>query len=175
LKESEPPGNGFLAEVAKDWEKEAFKAEEKGARVAVARFGVVLGKTGGAMAKMIPLFKLFLGGPLGNGKQYFPWIHIQDIVGAILFVLENDHVKGPLNCCAPHSVENKTFAKTLGKILGRPALLPAPYFMVRLLLGEFGGSFYFSQRAVPDRLLKHGFPFKFPRLDDALADIIKIN
>jgi len=119
LKEDEKPGDDFLASVSVDWEAEALKATDKGIRVAVMRFGVVLGKGGGALAKMIPAFKLFMGGPIGSGAQWFSWIHLTDLMAAILFILENPQVSGPLNFCAPTAVTNRQLAKTIGNVLGR--------------------------------------------------------
>ncbi len=172
LTESEPSGSDFLAEVCRDWEGEAFKAKDKGARVAAMRFGVVLGRDGGALEKMIPPIRFFVGGPVGNGRQWFPWIHIEDLISAIIFVLENKAVNGPLNFTAPESTRNIELVKTIAGILHRPAFMPAPSFMIRLILGEFGSSILASQRAVPDKLLKYGFQFKYPDIRSALINII---
>jgi uncharacterized protein (TIGR01777 family) len=119
LKEDERPGRDFLAGLSMDWEKEALRASAKGARVAVLRFGVVLGKNGGAMSKLIPAFKLFVGGPLGDGHQWFPWLHLDDLMAAMVFVLEHPEVSGPLNFCAPNPVRNCELAQTLGEVLSR--------------------------------------------------------
>jgi uncharacterized protein (TIGR01777 family) len=173
INEETPPGNDFLAKVSIDWEKEAFLAEKKGARVAVMRFGVVLGKNGGALAKMIPAFKSFAGGPIGSGKQWFPWIHLEDLISAVMFIIENQDIKGPVNFCAPNPVRNRDFAKALGRILGRPSFLRAPSFMIRTLLGEMGTIVMSSQRVVPDRLLKNGFEFQYPDVEKALNNLIK--
>jgi uncharacterized protein (TIGR01777 family) len=126
LKEDEKSGNDFLASVSVDWEAEALKGTAKGIRVALMRFGVILGKGGGALAKMIPAFKSFVGGPIGSGNQWFPWMHLKDLMAAILFVCEHSQVGGPLNFCAPNPVTNRELAKTLGQVLGRPAIMPAP-------------------------------------------------
>jgi uncharacterized protein (TIGR01777 family) len=173
INEETPPGNDFLAKVSIDWEKEAFLAEKKGARVAVMRFGVVLGKNGGALARMIPAFKSFAGGPIGSGKQWFPWIHLEDLISAVMFIIENQDIKGPVNFCAPNPVRNRDFAKALGRILGRPSFLRAPSFMIRTLLGEMGTIVMSSQRVVPDRLLKNGFEFQYPDVEKALNNLIK--
>lgn len=173
LKEDALPGKDFLATVSIDWEKEAFLAEEKSARVAVMRFGVVLGKDGGALAKMIPAFKSFAGGPLGRGDQWFPWIHMDDLISAILFVLENQEIKGPVNFCAPDPVRNRDFAKALGKVIGRPSFLRAPSFMIRTLMGEMGTVVMNSQRVIPDKLLKNGFEFQYPDIHKALRNLLK--
>ena len=171
LKEDALPGYDFLAKVCIDWEKEAFQAEAKGIRVAAMRFGVVLGKNGGALAKMVPAFKFFAGGPLGSGLQWFPWIHMDDLIAAIIFILENPDVKGPLNFCSPNPVRNRDFAKTLGKVLSRPSFMRAPSFMIRLIMGEMGKSLMSSQRAIPDKLLKHGFTFQYPNINNALYNL----
>ncbi|RPJ16001.1 MAG: TIGR01777 family protein [Desulfobacteraceae bacterium] len=172
LTENEPSGSDFLAKVCRDWEEEAFKANDKGVRVAAMRFGVVLGKGGGALEKMMPPIRFFVGGPLGNGRQWFPWIHIEDLVSAIMFIIENKHVGGPLNFTAPEPVRNIGLVKTIAGILHRPAFMPAPSFMIRLILGEFGSSLLASQRVIPDRLSKYGFKFKYPDIKSALSNIL---
>ena len=172
LKEDETAGSDFLARVSIDWEKEALRAGDKGARVAVMRFGVILGKDGGAMAKLVPAFKVFVGGPLGSGNQWFPWLHIEDLLAAIGFVLEHQEVVGPLNFCAPNPIRNRELAQALGKRLGRPSFMPAPAFMIRLAMGEFGDVFLGSQRTVPAKLLSHGFAFQYPEIEGALRAIV---
>jgi uncharacterized protein (TIGR01777 family) len=173
INEETPPGNDFLAKVSIDWEKEAFLAEKKGARVAVMRFSVVLGKNGGALAKMIPAFKSFAGGPIGSGKQWFPWIHLEDLISAVMFIIENKDLKGPLNFCSPNPVRNRDFAKALGRVLGRPSFMRVPSFMVRTLMGEMGTVVMSSQRVFPDRLLKNGFEFQYPDIEKALDNLVK--
>ena len=172
LKESESVGQDFLAQVSRDWEKEALQAATKGARVAIMRFGVVLGKGGGAMAKMIPAFKMFVGGSLGSGNQWFPWIHLEDLMAAILFILEHRKVSGPLNFCAPNPVRNREFTTTLGEVLGRPSFMPAPAFLIRIAMGEFGDVFLGSQRTIPDQLLKYGFSFRYPDIEGAIQAVV---
>ena len=172
LNEDEKAGSDFLAGVSIDWEKEALRASAKGARVAVMRFGVILGKNGGAMSKLIPAFKLFVGGPLGDGNQWFPWLHLDDLMAAIVFVLEHQEVSGPLNFCAPHPVRNRELAQALGEVLSRPSFMPAPAFMIRLVMGEFGDVFLGSQRTVPDMLLNHGFSFQYPDIRGAIEAIV---
>jgi uncharacterized protein (TIGR01777 family) len=172
LTESSRCGDDFLAKVGVDWEGEAFRAEEKGIRVVAPRFGIVLGKGGGAMAKMVPAFKFFLGGPLGTGSQWFPWIHLDDLISGLMFVIENKVIKESVNFTSPNPVRNRDLAKTLGKVLGRPALMPTPGFMIRLVMGEFGNTLLASQRAIPDTLQKQGFKFRFEALEDALRDIV---
>ena len=173
LREDESVGRDFLAGVSLDWEKEAQRATTKGVRVAVMRFGVVLGKNGGALAKMIPAFKLFVGGSMGSGNQWFPWIYLEDLMAAILFILEHQDVSGPLNFCAPNPVRYRELAKTLGEALGRPSFMPAPAFMIRLAMGEFGDVFLASQRTIPDRLLQHGFSFQYPDIKSAIQDVVR--
>jgi hypothetical protein len=172
LKENERPGHDFLAGVSMDWEKAALRASAKGARVAVLRFGVVLGKNGGAMSKLIPAFKLFVGGPLGDGHQWFPWLHLDDLMAAMVFVLEHPEVSGPLNFCAPNPVRNRELAQTLGEVLSRPSFMPAPAFMIRLAMGEFGDVFLGSQRTIPDKLVNHGFSFQYPDIRGAIKAIV---
>jgi uncharacterized protein (TIGR01777 family) len=172
LKEDENPGDDFLAGVSKDWEAEAFKATDKGIRVAAMRFGVIMGKNGGALAKMIPAFKSFVGGPIGSGAQWFPWMHLADLMAAIRFIFEHPEVIGPLNFCAPNPVRNRELAKALGEVLSRPAFMPAPAFMIRTVLGEFGKVLLDSQRTVPEKLLKHGFEFQYPDIKSAIKEVV---
>ncbi|MEJ2102540.1 MAG: TIGR01777 family oxidoreductase [Desulfobacterales bacterium] len=172
LVEETPPGDDFLAEVGKNWEQEALQAQAKGIRVVLTRFGIVLDRGGGAMAKMIPAFRFFMGGPQGNGKQWFPWIHMHDLLSAYQFVIENSGVYGPVNFCAPQPVRNKELAAKLGSALHRPAFMPAPAFVIKLLLGEFGETLLNSQRAVPAKLEKFGFQFKYAEMDSALGEIV---
>ena len=172
LTEEAAPGDDFLAEVGKRWEQEARQAEAKGIRVVLTRFGIILDRDGGAMAKMIAAFRFFLGGPLGNGEQWFPWIHMHDLLSAFQFIIENSGVNGPVNFCAPQPVHNKELAAKLGTALNRPAFMPAPAFMIKLLMGEFGESLLNSQRAVPDKLEKLGFKFKYANMDSALGEIV---
>ncbi|MDY6903140.1 MAG: TIGR01777 family oxidoreductase [Thermodesulfobacteriota bacterium] len=169
LDETAAPGTDFLAKVCVDWEKAAFEAQEKGARVIATRFGVVLGPGGGALAKMLPAYKMGLGGPLGNGRQWFPWIQINDLVSAIIFVIENDTVSGPVNCCAPEAVRNKDFSDSLAKTVKRPAFFKVPGIMLKVAAGEMGELILNSQRAHPARLLEHGFTFQYPDIRSALA------
>ena len=172
LKEDDKPGDDFLAGVSVDWEKEALQAADKGIRVAIMRFGVILGKHGGAMAKMLPAFKSFVGGPLGSGNQWFPWMHIDDLVAAIEFILEHREVNGPLNFCAPNPARNRDLAKAIGVALKRPSFMPAPAFMIRMAMGEFGNVLLDSQRTVPDKLLQYGFKFKYADIKDAIQALV---
>ncbi len=172
LDENEGSGDDFLARVCIEWEKEANKAAEKGVRVANMRFGLIMGKTGGALKMMLPAFKAFVGGPLGTGKQFMPWIHINDLIAAHDFVLSNGEVSGPVNCCAPNPVRNEVFAKTLGRVLGRPAVFKVPKIALGLAMGELGEMMLASQRAMPEKLLAHGFAFSYPELEQALSDLL---
>jgi uncharacterized protein (TIGR01777 family) len=172
LKESEKAGNDFLASLSVDWETEALKGTDKGIRVALMRFGVILGKGGGALSKMIPAFKSFVGGRIGSGNQWFPWIHLADLMAAIVFICRHPQISGPLNFCAPNPVRNRELAKALGKVLGRPAIMPAPAFMIRTVLGEFANVLLDSQRTIPDRLLSHGFQFQYPDIKSAIQAVV---
>jgi hypothetical protein len=173
LSEEASPGGDFLALLAKDWEAEAKEAEKKGCRVVLTRFGIVLGEKGGALGQMIPLFNKYLGGPLGSGKQWFSWIHIEDLVRAYLFLLEHPEISGPVNFTAPNPVRNKELSQWLGRILGRPAFLPAPGFMLRLVLGEFGSILLEGQKVIPQKLLQAGFQFQYPEIAPALRQIVR--
>jgi len=173
LTEQSSNGYDFLAQITKDWEAEAFKAQENGHRVAAMRFGVVLDKGGGALRQMIPAFRFGLGGPIGSGRQWFPWIHIEDLLSAAAFILENDTADGAFNFCAPEPVRQGDFAKTIGKVLCRPAFMPAPAFIFRRILGEFGASLLNSQKAAPDRLSEIGFSFQYPDIETALENIVR--
>jgi uncharacterized protein (TIGR01777 family) len=172
LAEDDSPGSDFLAEVCIDWEAEANKATQKGARVVVTRFGIVLGKTGGALGQMIPAFKKFVGGPLGSGKQWFSWVHMEDLLRAFIFVFENKDIHGPVNLCSPNPVRNKDLAKALGKVLSRPSFLKTPAFTLRLALGEFGSILLEGQKVMPAKLLKHGFCFRCPEIMRALQEAV---
>jgi uncharacterized protein (TIGR01777 family) len=172
LREDEKSGDDFLANVSVDWEAEAFRGTDKGHRVAVMRFGVILGKHGGSMAKMVPAFKSFVGGPIGRGTQWFPWMHLADLMAAILFIFNNPQVKGPINFCAPKPVRNRELAKALGEVLHRPAVMPAPAFMIRMVLGEFGNVLLYSQRTIPDKLLSYDFEFQYPDITSAIQAVV---
>jgi uncharacterized protein (TIGR01777 family) len=173
LDEQSPPGEGFLADLAGEWESAALKARESGVRVVLTRFGVVLGEGGGALEKMIPLFKWWLGSPLGSGKQWFSWIHRQDLVNAFAFLLEHDEISGPVNCTAPRPVRNEEMTKILGEVLGKPTFMPAvPGFVLGAVLGEFGSMILKGQKVLPKKLKDSGFPFRFPELKGALEDLL---
>ncbi|MFO7559139.1 MAG: TIGR01777 family oxidoreductase [Desulfobacterales bacterium] len=172
LTEDTTSGKGFLSTVCVDWEKEAFKAKEKGIRVIAARLGVVLGKDGGALEKMIPAFRFFVGGPLGDGKHWFPWIHIDDLFSAILFLLEKPEIDGPVNFCSPGSIRYEEFAGALGSALKRPSFFKTPAFVIKTIMGELGEALLDSQRSVPEKLRASGFQFQFPEIQSALSSIL---
>lgn len=173
LTESDPPGKDFLATVAVDWEYEALKLRSASVRVVAARFGIVLDRGGGAMAAMIPLFRFFLGGRLGDGRQWFPWIHMHDLVNAYRFIIENAAIAGPVNLCAPQPVRNRDLTRTLAESLNRPAMFPVPAFVVKGVLGEFGDSLLLSLRAVPAVLHSAGFSFTYNDIAEAIDDITR--
>lgn len=174
LTEGSAPGNDFLADVCVEWEKATALATEKGIRVVNARFGVILDKEGGALKKMLPPFRLGLGGKIGSGKQWMSWIALADVVGALKFALVNETLNGPVNYVAPNPVRNAEFTKTLGKALSRPTIFPIPAFGVRLLFREMADALLLaSQRVEPERLKESGYQFKFSNLDVALADVLE--
>ncbi len=168
LDESEPAAGDFLARVVADWEAEARGAEELGVRVVLPRTGVVLSEDGGALGKMITPFKLGVGGPVAGGDQYVPWIHIDDVVGAIVCFLEDERVRGPVNVTAPEPATNRELSKALGRVLRRPAVLPVPGFALKLLYGEMSLIVTTGARVVPARLAEIGYRFRRPDLEDAL-------
>lgn len=172
IAESSPSGDDFLALLACDWEVEALRAQAKGARVVITRFGIVLGKQGGALGQMIPLFKFFLGGPLGSGRQWFSWVHMSDLASAFIFLLQHKEISGAVNVCSPHPVRNKDLGQAIGKVLHRPSFLPAPGFMIELILGEFGSVLLKGQRVIPRRLLDAGFLFQHPFIEGAIRNIL---
>lgn len=170
--EDAPQGADFLAALCGQWEREAWSADKLEVRTSMLRFGVILGPEGGALAKMLTPFKFGLGGPLGSGRQPLPWIHRDDAVGAILFAIDEAAISGPVNVVAPGTATSKEFARSLGRALHRPALLPAPGFVLRLGLGEMSTILLDGQRAIPAKLQTAGFKFRHPELDGALADLV---
>ncbi len=168
LTEKADPGRDFLSRVCIDWEEEAKKAEDYGLRVIRLRTGIVLGKGGGALAKMVPPFKLFAGGPLGTGRQWMSWIQMEDEIGLILSLMENPNARGAVNATAPNPVTMKEFCKTLGRILHRPSWAPVPAFALRLLLGEMADMLLAGQRVLPAEAQRLGYAFKYPTLLEAL-------
>lgn len=174
LDEESPPGEDFLASVAREWESAALEAKKYGVRVAVLRFGIVLGRPGGALHQMLPLFRWGLGAPLGSGRQWFSWIHEHDLARIFLYLLERGDVTGAFNGTSPNPVRNREFTKALGKVLRRPTFLPAvPSFVMRLVYGEFGSILVKGQRVMPKKLIRSGFAFRFPEVADALKDLLR--
>jgi uncharacterized protein (TIGR01777 family) len=171
LDEAAGPGSDFLAEVCEAWEHEAVAAEELNVRVAVIRIGVVLGKDGGALQKMLLPFRLGLGGRLGSGRQWMSWIHVDDLVGLFAYALEHAEVHGVLNGVAPAPVTNAEFTAALGRALCRPAVLPVPALGLRLALGEMSAILLASQRGLPRAAQRFGFEFRHPKIESALADL----
>ena len=173
LSEDTGPGNDFLARVCVDWEKEALRAEEFGSRVALMRFGVVLGKNGGAMEMFKTIYKLRLGSRLGPGKQWFSWIHIDDLISAIQFLMDNANISGPVNFTSPNVVTNKELTKSLNKALGTwSPFPPVPSLALKLVMGEFGSFLLKGQRAMPEKLLKNGYTFSYEMLKDAIKSLL---
>jgi len=170
--ESTPPGDGFLAAVCVGWEREATAASELGVRVACLRTGVVLDAGGGALARMLPFFRLGVGGPVAGGDQYLPWIHVDDVVGMYAAAVGDERWDGAFNACAPEPVTNREFSKALGRALHRPAFAPVPGLAVRALYGDMAEIVTTGQRAVPERALALGHAFAQPDLDAALADAV---
>ena len=166
--ESEPPGDDFLARICVEWEAEARKAEELGVRVALTRTGVVLSESGGALAKMLPPFKLGIGGPVAGGRQYVPWVHLDDVTGVLAFCLDNKGAHGAINLTGPGPVTNKELSKALGRVLRRPAIAPVPALAVRALYGEMAQVVTTGARVVPARLRELGYVFRQPELEPAL-------
>jgi hypothetical protein len=173
LDESAGAGDDFLAQVCVAWEREAKAAASHGARVVTVRTGVVLDKSGGALAKMLPAFRLGIGGPVAGGRQYLPWIHIDDLVGIYLAALDGAGWSGPVNASAPEPVTNAVFSKALGRALHRPAFAPVPALAIRALYGDMAQIVTDSQRAVPRRPLELGYDYAHPDLDEALTDALR--
>ncbi|MDX1500956.1 MAG: TIGR01777 family oxidoreductase [Thermoanaerobaculia bacterium] len=170
--EETPPGDDFLAEVCQEWEAAGAPAEEAGVRRVLLRTGIVLSTEGGALPPMVRPFKLFAGGPVGSGRQWMPWIHLDDEVGAIDFLMRHPSASGPFNLTAPNPLTNRELSRAIGRALGRPSLLPAPAFAMRLLFGEMATLLLDGQRAVPRRLEELGYDFRYADADAALADLL---
>lgn len=170
--ESHPGGSGFLADVCRQWETAARVGERFGVRVVLARSAVVLGARAAALKKLILPFRFLLGGPLGTGDQWFPWIHLEDEAEAILFAIDNSALAGPVNLTAPQPLTMRQFCRFLGNALKRPSWISVPPLLLRLALGEMSDMVLMSRRVVPRRLLDAGYRFRFPRLDEALADVL---
>jgi uncharacterized protein (TIGR01777 family) len=168
LTESSRPGSGFLVDVCKGWEAEADRAKELGIRVARLRIGFVLGKGGGALGQMVPIFKAFAGGKLGSGKQWMPWVHADDVAALFVHALETPAVEGVWNATAPHPVTNAEFTRELARAVHRPAVLPVPPFALKIAFGELGQHMLDSARVLPEAARKAGFDFQYPTLRGAL-------
>lgn len=172
LGEDAPPGDDFLAQVCKDWEAAAEPARKAGVRVVHPRIGIVLGRGGGLLGRMVPLFRAFLGGPVGDGDQWVSWVHMRDVVHSFEAFLERDDLSGPFNLTAPEPVTMNAFAETLAEVLRRPALFRVPEFAVKLAMGQMSEVVLTGPRAVPRRLVDAGYAFVFPELASALADLV---
>ncbi|MCF6190247.1 MAG: TIGR01777 family oxidoreductase [Cocleimonas sp.] len=165
--------DSFSSQLCVAWEKEAKHIEDLGIRTCFLRTGIVLGKNGGALSKMLPPFKFGLGGPMGSGKQWMSWIHMDDLIGIIRYVVKTESVTGAINATAPNPVTNKTFSSTLGQVLKRPAFIPMPAFVMKLMLGEMAEELLLSgQRVVPDKIVKAGYQFQYPELKSAIKNLI---
>jgi len=169
---SAPVSEDFASRLCIAWEETAQRAEASGIRVVLLRTGLVLARDGGMMQRLLPPFKLGMGGPIGNGRQWMPWVHIDDQIAAIDFLLRREDARGPYNLCAPSPVHNRDFAKTLAAILHRPAFMPMPAVALRLLMGELSILLLGGQRARPSRLLEAGFTFRFTDLHAALENLL---
>lgn len=173
LNENSEKGNDFLADVCEEWEKESSQVEQAGVRSVQIRTGLVLSDIDGALKQMVPPFKYFIGGPLGNGKQWSSWLHINDIVGIYLHTLDNENISGAVNAASPNPVRMKEFANTIGRILNRPSLFPVPILVLKLVVGEAADVVTASQKVSVEKLLKSGYKFKYTHLETALRDLLK--
>ena len=173
LDESAAPGDDFLASVVRRWEEAARAIEALGVRLVLPRIGVVLGEKGGALEKMVLPFKLGAGGPLGSGKQWMPWVHLDDVTGFIRFAIAHEQVSGPVNVVAPGGADNRAFSKALGRVLHRPAVLPAPAFALRLVLGEAAAMVLGGQHPSAQKAIAEGYSFEWPELEPALRDVLR--
>lgn len=170
--EPSAPGSGFLVDVCKRWEAEANNAAADGVRVVTTRFGLPLGTNGGALKPMLMPFRLFMGGPLGDGRQYFPWIHMEDLCRAILFCINNPEIIGAVNVSSPNPVTMNEFSQVLGRVLHRPSWLKMPALLIRIAVGEVAGTITDSLRIIPRKLMENGFEFKYPDPEDALKNVL---
>lgn len=172
ITEETPQGETFLADVCREWEGASAEVEAMGVRHVITRSGLVLSTEGGSLPRLLLPFRLFVGGPLGSGQQWWSWIHMADEVAAIRFLMETEAARGPFNLVAPNPLTNAEFSRILGKVLGRPAVMPVPAFALRLVLGEMAGVVLGGQRAVPKRLQEMGYRFLFPDLEQALRELL---
>lgn len=170
INENSELANDFLADVCKDWEREANRALDIGMRVAIMRVGVVLGREGGALKKMLPIFKLGAGGPVGSGNQYMSWIHVEDLARMYIEAVKNESIKGPYNCTAPYPATNAQFSKELGRALKRPAFMPAPAFALKLVFGEMSSVLLEGQKVLPIHFKEKKFRYQYPTLEMALKE-----
>lgn len=174
LTEASAPGDDFLAKVCVEWEETSSLAKEKGIRTVDCRFGIILDANGGALKKMLPPFRMGIGGKVGDGTQWMSWIALDDVIGALEFALKNDSLSGPVNFVSPNPVRNLEFTRTLGKVLSRPTLFPIPAFGLRLLFGEMADALLLSsQRVEPTLLLRASYPFQYPDLAQALSHVLE--
>jgi len=174
LEENSPPGNDFLATVAVNWEKEANRAKEFGARVVICRFGIVVGRNGGMMGQLLPIFRKRLGASLGSGRQWLSWVHELDLANIFLFLLDRNEIDGPVNCTAPEPVRHSEMTRAINDALGYRTILPAvPGFILKLIQGEVGSIVLQGQKVLPRRLLNAGFKFQFPTFREAVKDVLK--
>ena len=171
--ETQTKGEGFLSDLCGQWEREALHAEKYGLRVVLLRIGIVLEPSGGALRKMLLPFQFFFGGPLGSGKQWFPWIHRGDVVNIIMYAIENDALSGGVNVSSPSPVTMKEFARSLGRVIGRPSWLPIPSLILKFMLGEMSEMLLGGRRIMPMKLLDNGFVFQYPDLDKALKSLMR--
>jgi uncharacterized protein (TIGR01777 family) len=172
LTEASPPGNDVMADVCVVWEAAAQKAESLGVRVSIVRIGIVLDKMGGALQKMLTPFRMYAGGPVGNGKQWMSWIHNEDLAAMVVLALENGQASGPINGTAPDPVRNRDFARALGRALNVPSFMPTPAFGLRVVLGKVAQVVTTGQKVLPKRAQELGFAFRFPHIEEALRDAL---
>lgn len=170
--ETSPKGSGFLSDVTEQWEASTAVVETLGVRRVVLRTGIVLSLEGGALPQTMLPYRFFAGGPLGNGRQWWPWVHLTDVVRAIQFLVENESASGVFNLCAPNPLPEKEFGRVLGQVMSRPSLIPAPAFALKLMLGEMAAMVLDGRRALPTRLQELGFTFQYPKAQEALLDLV---
>lgn len=170
LDEDTPPAEGFMARICRDWEAEARNIKD-GVRLVIPRIGVVLGRGGGVVDRLLPIFKMGLGGPVGNGRQVMSWIHVDDLAGILDRALKDESMHGPYNAVAPHPVSNRDFSRAFGRALGRPAVLPVPAFVLRAAMGEMAGIVLDSQDISGRRIQEAGYEFLYPRIEHAMAEV----
>ena len=174
VEEDHQPGNDFLAEICVRWEREARTVESLGVRLVLPRTGIVLSKHGGALPRFFLPFNLFIGGPLGTGNQWFPWIHLEDEIGGMLFSIEQEKLSGPVNFAAPGNATMKQFCAALGKAMHRPSWAPVPGFILKILLGEMAGPLILGgQKVIPAKLQETGYRFRYPTIDEALTNVLR--